>query len=93
MDKVVARLDSLLLVLKSCKEETCVRPWESLHPEGNVRNLGDALSATFDEFYLDRQVKVSFGRCELGHILDAEGPQFDEAGLVYRHGLSWSAWV
>ncbi|KAI3325333.1 arylsulfatase-like protein [Xylariaceae sp. AK1471] len=93
IDKVVARLDSLLLVLKSCKEDTCVRPWRSLHPAGNVNSLDDALSARFDEFYLEQQFKVSFDRCELGYILDAEGPQFDEVDLVYRHGLRWSEWV
>ncbi|KAI1810243.1 alkaline-phosphatase-like protein [Poronia punctata] len=93
LSKVVSRLDSLLLVLKTCKEEVCVRPWESLHPDGAVRSLNDALSAEFDKFYLEEQVKVSFDRCETGHLLDAEGPQFDTQGLVYRHGLPWSAWT
>lgn len=91
--KLVARLDSLLLVLKSCKEKTCLRPWESLHPGGDVSSLNEALSAEFDEFYLSQEAKVSFSRCELGHILDAEGPQFENVDLTRRHGLSWSAWV
>ncbi|KAH8196194.1 hypothetical protein TruAng_009637 [Truncatella angustata] len=91
--KVVARLDSLLLVLKSCKEEACIRPWYTLHPAGNVNSLDDALSPRFDEFYMQQQVKIHFDRCELGYILGAEGPQFDTDGLVYRHGLPWSAWT
>ncbi|AEO67841.1 uncharacterized protein THITE_2116964 [Thermothielavioides terrestris NRRL 8126] len=91
--KVLARLDALLLVLKSCKGATCVRPWQALHPAGDVQNLRDALSARFDAFYEQQQPKVRFDRCELGYILDAEGPQFEADGLVYRHGLRWSEWV
>lgn len=93
LDKVAARLDSLLFVLKSCKEQTCIRPWHSLHPAGNVNSLDDALSPRFDDFYAEEQVKIEFNRCEFGYILDAEGPQFDTDGLVYRHGLPWSEWT
>lgn len=92
-DKVVARLDSLLFVLKSCKQDVCVRPWKSLHPQGNVESLDDALSARFDEFYVEQQVKVSFNRCEGAHILDAEGPQFEQDGLLYRESVKWSEWT
>ncbi|CAI4212328.1 unnamed protein product [Parascedosporium putredinis] len=35
LTKVVARLDALLLVTKSCKGVTCARPWQTLHPQGN----------------------------------------------------------
>jgi hypothetical protein len=90
---VIARLDALLLVLKSCKGNTCVRPWQALHRAGNVRNLQDALSSRFDSFYEEQQKKVSFDRCELGHLVDAEGPQFEKDGLVYRDGVDWSEWV
>lgn len=92
-DKLVARLDSLLFVLKSCKAQTCVRPWQALHPAGNVWNLNDALAARYDEFYVQEQRKVSFDRCEMGYIIDAEGPQFERDGLVYRHGARWDEWV
>ncbi|AEO60121.1 hypothetical protein MYCTH_2095444 [Thermothelomyces thermophilus ATCC 42464] len=92
-EKVVARLDSLLFVLKSCKGQTCVRPWHALHPAGNVQNLHDALNPRFDVFYEQQQKKVSFTRCEMGYLLDAEGPQFETDGLVYRHGARWSEWV
>ncbi|KAL2194099.1 alkaline-phosphatase-like protein [Corynascus similis CBS 632.67] len=92
-DKVISRLDALLLVLKSCKGQTCVRPWHALHPAGNVRTLRDALSPRFDSFYERHQIEVSFSRCELGYLLDAEGPQFETDGLVYRDGAWWSEWV
>ncbi|KAK0724685.1 alkaline-phosphatase-like protein [Lasiosphaeris hirsuta] len=92
-DKVVSRLDALLFVLKSCKAQTCVRPWHALHPAGNVLNLRDALSERFDYFYGTQQKKVSYDRCELGYIIDSEGPQFETDGLVYRHGARWDEWA
>ncbi|MCJ1380109.1 hypothetical protein MMC17_003212 [Xylographa soralifera] len=88
--KIASRLDALLLVLKSCKGITCIRPWDVLHPLGNVRNLEDALTSDYDRFYENEQKKVEFSRCEPGYILDAEGPQ---EALVYRDGLRWSEWT
>jgi hypothetical protein len=93
IDKVVARLDSLLLVLKSCKGERCVKPWKALHPSGDVSTLKQALSPRFDGFYEREQVRVRYNRCEQGYIIDAEGPQFDTNGLVFRDGVRWSEWV
>ena len=90
LSKVIARLDALLLVLKSCKGSSCVKPWNVLHPDGDVASLKDALNPAFDDYYETVQVKVEFSRCEQGQLLDAEGPQ---KGLVYRHGLSWSEWA
>ena len=86
---VLSRLDSLLLVLKSCEGQTCVKPWSVLHPDGSVDTLRDALNPRFNTFY-QTQPKVAFDRCEDGYIVDAEGPQ---AGLFYRDGLSWDAWT
>ncbi|ORY11737.1 arylsulfatase-like protein [Clohesyomyces aquaticus] len=93
LQKVVARLDSLLFVLKSCKGETCTQPWKALHPAGNVGNLHEALSTRFDHFYEVEQKKVEYTRCEAGYILAAEGPQFERDGLVYRYGSQWHEWV
>lgn len=90
LPKVIARLDSLLMVLKSCKGETCIEPWKVLHPNGSVRNLDDALSAKYDRFYEFEQRKVAFTSCEAGYIPDAEGPQ---EPIVYRDGLHWGHWV
>ena len=91
--KVAARLDSLLFVLKSCKGDRCVNPWSALHPEGDVLTLADALHPKFDAFYEAEQVRVKYNRCEPGYIIDAEGPQFEDEGLVYRDGVKWSEWV
>jgi len=87
---VIARLDALLLVLKSCKGNACVQPWHVLHPEGDVSVLSDALDPKFDNFYLKEQNKVSFSWCAPGQILSAEGAM---AALLYRNGGSWEQWA
>lgn len=92
-DKVIARLDALLFVLKSCKGTVCTEPWRALHPHGNVGDLHQALLEPYDDFYETEQAKVSYSRCEMGYIIESEGPQFDRDGLVYRHGLRWDEWT
>ncbi|XPS75790.1 hypothetical protein M3J07_007857 [Ascochyta lentis] len=69
-----ARLDALLLTLKRCKARTCTRPWEKLHPQGDVKNLRDAMDARFDAFYERYQLKVEFQECKAGQLLEFEGP-------------------
>ncbi|KAF7538703.1 hypothetical protein G7054_g2745 [Neopestalotiopsis clavispora] len=74
-DKLTARLDALLLTLKGCKGRVCTRPWETLHPQGDVANLTQALDPKYDDFYLEQQPKVSFSQCAGGQLLEYEGPQ------------------
>lgn len=93
LTKVVSRLDSLLFVLKSCKGDACRKPWEALHPGGQVQSLKDALDREYDFFYEEEQVRIKYNRCEQGYIIDAEGPQFEIDGLVYRDVIRWSEWV
>ncbi|KAL4804572.1 alkaline-phosphatase-like protein [Aspergillus unguis] len=90
LPKVISRLDSILLVLKSCKGATCIKPWDVLHPGGHVRNLNDAMNNLYDVFYND-QARVSFDHCEQGYIPEVEGPQ---AALPFsRYGLNWDVWT
>jgi len=91
--KVVARIDSLLLVLKSCKSQTCREPWQTLHPDGDVLTLEDALAPRFDHFYEVEQRKVEYSFCSNGYIVDAEGPMWETEGLMFRNGLMWHEWV
>ncbi|KAH7333145.1 arylsulfatase [Rhexocercosporidium sp. MPI-PUGE-AT-0058] len=93
MHKVVARLDSLLFVLKSCKGFTCQQPWKSLHPKGDVLTLEDALSARFDQFYEVEQQRVEYNFCSNGYLIDAEGAMWEDHGLTFRDGLMWYEWV
>lgn len=58
-----------------------------------MQDLHDALSSRFDPFYEKEQKRVEFDRCEAGYIVEAEGPQFETDGLVYRDGHRWDAWV
>jgi hypothetical protein len=94
--KVAERLDTLLFVLKSCKAETCTKPWEVLHPNGTVHSLKDALSTKYDGFYSQKQLKVNFEECALGQMLAAEGAMFQDIdinSLFMRDGLTWHAWT
>ena len=93
MAKVVARLDSLLFVLKSCKSRSCQRPWQILHPDGDVLTLGDALASRFDYFYEVEQQRVTYDFCSNGYLVEAEGPMWESQGVVYRDGLEWHQWV
>ncbi|KAF5597979.1 arylsulfatase [Fusarium pseudoanthophilum] len=74
---IVSRLDALMMVMKSCKGETCIKPWKVLHPDGDVNSLKDALNNKYDSFYLQAAEKnsVSFGMCMPGYVVTAEGPQ------------------
>ncbi|KAK5047192.1 hypothetical protein LTR84_006714 [Exophiala bonariae] len=71
---LLPRLDAVLMVLKSCKGEQCLKPWKTLHPDGSVYTLSQALAPEYDEFYAT-QPKVAFTACEIGYIVRSEGPQ------------------
>ncbi|KAF1947425.1 arylsulfatase precursor [Clathrospora elynae] len=73
INKLASRLNGLLLTLKRCKGRVCIRPWEKLHPEGDVKNLKDAMDEKYDSFYLQHQHQVTFSECALGQVLSAEG--------------------
>lgn len=76
LSKVIPRLDALLMVTKSCKGYTCTHPWSVIHPENDVSTLADALQEKFDAFYLsDVASQIRFEKCELGYIMESEGPQ------------------
>lgn len=74
LNQVAARLDALMMVLKSCEGDECTHPWLQLHPQGNVHTLQDALDSKYDSFYAS-QPKVAFSACKLGYLVEFEGPQ------------------
>jgi hypothetical protein len=89
ISKLVPRVDALLLTLKACEAEVCTRPWETLHPTGNVRNLKEAMNTRYDDFYVEKQKKVTFSGCAKGYLPWLEGaleplPYKDEHGRVRR---------
>jgi len=71
--QVVARLDALLVVLKTCQSRTCTRPWETLHPAKDVTNLRQALNQRFDDFYASQE-KLYWTQCQQAYIAESEGP-------------------
>ncbi|KAI7494001.1 Arylsulphatase [Hortaea werneckii] len=87
--RLISRLDTLLIVLKTCKGRQCTHPWEVLHPGGDVRDLHDALNSEFDHFYEGQQQRVYFEKCEKGYIAESEGPDgpkiWGEGGV----GVMW----
>ena len=68
------RLDALLMVLKTCKQDTCRNPYGVLFPNGNVSTLEDAMQSKYDTFFAN-QPKVSFSNCKGANITSSEGPQ------------------
>lgn len=70
--QVTARLDALLLTLKSCKGKGCREPWSELFPEGDVVTLQDAMAPKYDDFFAS-QPNVTFSQCAKGYITDYEG--------------------
>lgn len=75
--RLIQRVDALLMVLKSCKGASCTKPWQELHPNGQVKNLRDAMSSDFDEKY-EKIRNVKFNKCYKNGTIDlsAEGPQW-----------------
>ncbi|KAJ7148719.1 hypothetical protein C8R43DRAFT_1128949 [Mycena crocata] len=72
--QLAARLDALTMVPKSCKADACRKPWNVLHPDGDVKNPADAMADKFDDFYASQR-KVSFSECSYGYLIETEGPQ------------------
>jgi len=90
---VQSRLDSLLLVLKTCKASQCTDPWKELHPSGNVDSLRAALDAQYDDFY-DGIPKVDFAYCLAGQVESVEGPMWKNVSQSMQFvSPEWSFFV
>ncbi|KAI0484810.1 arylsulfatase precursor [Xylariaceae sp. FL0804] len=70
---LTARIDALVLTLKACKGVVCTKPWETLHPRGNVHDLAQAMNPKYDFFYLKQQPKVTYTACQKGYLAEYEG--------------------
>ncbi|KAG9887988.1 Arylsulphatase, partial [Aureobasidium melanogenum] len=84
--QVIYRLDALLLILKTCKTTTCIKPWSSLHNNSDVQTLAQALNPEFDPYYI-KYPKVGFSSCELGYIPEAEG---NVDHIPFAAGVKWA---
>lgn len=89
--QLTARLDALLLELKTCRgASACTQPWDALLPGADVHTLAEAMNPRFDN-YFESLPRVAFDRCEEGYIVSAEGPMWTE-GLAYG-GKGKRDWV
>ncbi|KAI0883263.1 Arylsulphatase [Annulohypoxylon maeteangense] len=100
VEKLASRLDALLLVLKTCTGKQCQHPWSSLHPDGTVKSLADALAPRYDAFYLNNRevASVKYAYCANGFIPEAEGPTWEDDGRAfggygYLKEGRWEDWV
>jgi len=83
---LASRLDALLLVLKTCKGDTCRNPWKALQLDGKITSLVDALDPSYDNFFENELPRVSFSACEAGYIINSEMPLFEDLQLSRRRG-------
>lgn len=76
--QLVNRLDALLVVLKSCRAETCRDPWRVLHPyDTSVKTLQDALDKKYHAQYAQYK-KVQYEECIGYYDAVNEVPQIGE---------------
>ncbi|KAH9900185.1 Arylsulphatase [Xylariomycetidae sp. FL2044] len=76
------RLDSLLMVLKTCAGDTCRDPWGAMIP--GVSSLAEALDPQYDEFFASDMERVAWTVCDEGYIEEAEGPMYNGARYQMR---------
>ncbi len=76
--QLINRLDALLLVLKSCRAESCRNPWRVLHPnDKSVKTLEDALHKKYDAHYKQFK-KVTYEECLEYYNVANELPQIGQ---------------
>ncbi|KAF7347125.1 Arylsulfatase [Mycena venus] len=71
--KVRDRLDGLVQAVKKCENGACIKPWSTLHMNGNVTTLADAMNTEFDDYY-DSLAKMKYDTCYPYYNAAAEGP-------------------
>lgn len=74
LSQIIPRLDAMMMVLKTCKGKVCTQPWRTLHPEGDVNDLKEALAPKYDDFY-EVQPKMAFFSCEDAYYLEVENQE------------------
>ncbi|KAI9731684.1 MAG: hypothetical protein M1834_004473 [Cirrosporium novae-zelandiae] len=96
---IANRMNGILLVTKSCEQNSCRDPWATLHHNGTVHNLAQALDTKYDSFYASLP-RVQIKECLSYQLPSNEAPYFPEfvegtsLGEEYRNstdGFSESA--
>jgi hypothetical protein len=88
LSSLQARLDAMILVLKTCKGKVCSDPWAEPLLGSGVAVLTQAMDAKYDA-YFEKLPKVSYSVCEAGYIAESEGPMWEGGiGMVDVHSLA-----
>ncbi|WVQ83413.1 hypothetical protein IAT38_005554 [Cryptococcus sp. DSM 104549] len=90
--RLLHRLDALLLVLKRCTGEVCHKPYRELFPSshatgGEIYRLTQTLDEKYDK-YFEGLPKVQFDKCALGFQEELERPDWDKKYAYGAHESS-----
>lgn len=86
--RVINRLNALLMVTKSCEQDRCRDPWAQLVPDNTTTlvSLVHALDEAYDTFFEDFE-QVKFSTCMAFQWTPAEGPYFPALDTLEGGGL------
>ncbi|KAH7324252.1 arylsulfatase [Stachybotrys elegans] len=96
--RLIHRLNAILMVTKSCTGDSCRDPWSALQPpqaRSRVNSLAAAMAYEYDDFY-EQMPKVHFGKCMLYQDEENEKPFYPpgaEKGLGKAHRKPTDNWV
>ncbi|KAK7034486.1 hypothetical protein VNI00_012333 [Paramarasmius palmivorus] len=82
-NRVISRLNALMIVLKTCVGDVCRNPWDAIFTLGEAANLEEALDEKYDS-YFDSLPRFRYRECRYGYFEDgaSEYPTWDE-GMSY----------
>ncbi|KAI0552598.1 arylsulfatase [Xylaria curta] len=87
--RLISRLNALLMVTKSCEQNSCRDPWSLLKPDvggPKLVSLTQAMDKAYDEFFANF-VKVSFDTCLTIQSDTNETPYFPPLNELFGGGL------
>lgn len=89
--RLLTRLNAILLVTKSCTEDSCRDPWMYLQPDSStsIASLKEAMDSTYDKFYASLP-QVHFDACLNYQKPSIEAPFWppgaaSDLGMAYRN--------
>lgn len=93
--RLLDRLDALLLVLKTCRGDTCTNPYKELSTHNDFVQLSDLLQQrnvdSNVESWLRDLPKVEYSTCQLGYQSRNEWPQWKSEWAFGRDSTSRGA--
>ncbi|KAF9767010.1 hypothetical protein IL306_000486 [Fusarium sp. DS 682] len=88
--RIMQRLNGLLLITKSCSQESCRDPWKILQKNsgGDFKTLQEALDSKYDAFFSSLP-SVGYQKCMNYQAVENEGPYYPPESISlasqYRH--------